>query len=296
MLRKKEDLRTWIFIGICSTLVVLLWTTKFSTIVWVLLYIGLILFSLIILVITHNHQHLPIWKNKLLNLFTDCWLTIFHGFPVFSWIPTHNSNHHVHVNGEEDRIRTYRYRHGDNLFTLLSYPTWVAAAQAKHIFAFYLKQRKAHSELFWRYSLQFSVLAIWVGLAFYLDWQKALILIIIPQQIAQYFIFMFNYLQHVHTDLDSEFNHSRNFTGRIVNFIFLNNGYHTVHHENAGWHWSLLVEKHQKIASKIHPTLNVENIGIYFWRNYVLALFSKQFGTEREIEVRKAVSGPENVH
>lgn len=286
MLRNRKDIRSLAFLAICTTLLIVLWNLELPLLVRVILFISYLLFSLIILVITHNHQHLSMWKNKWLNQITDFWLTIFHGFPVFSWIPTHNSNHHVYVNGEEDRIRTYRYRHGDNLFTLLTYPTWVASAQAKYIFSFYLKQQKANPVLFWKYTLQFSILAIWLAVAFYIDWQKALVLVIIPQQIAQYFVFMFNYLQHVHTDLKSEFNHSRNFTGSVVNFIFLNNGYHTVHHVNAGWHWSVLKEKHDNIAEKIHPTLNVPNVAAFMLKNYVFSLASDRFGTEREMNLR----------
>lgn len=272
--------------GICTSLLVLLWKVEFSIYVESVLYLIFIVFSVGILVITHNHQHLSMWKNKTFNLLTDCWLTIFHGFPVFSWIPTHNANHHVYVNGEKDRIRTYRYRNGDNLFTLLTYPTWVASAQAKFIFRFYLDQRVSNPKLFWKYTLQFSILILWLAGAFSLDWYKALVLVIVPQQIAQYFIFMFNYLQHVHTDQKSEFNHSRNFTGGLVNFIYLNNGYHAVHHENAGWHWSVLKEKHDNISKNIHPSLNVSNVGAFMLRSYIFPLMSNRFGTKQEMILR----------
>ena len=35
-------------------------------------------------------------------------------------------------------------------------------------------------------------------------------------------------------------NHARNFTGPLLNFLALNNGYHGMHHEEPGMRWSLL--------------------------------------------------------
>ena len=57
---------------------------------------------------------------------------------------------------------------------------------------------------------------------------------------GSYSMMWFNYMQHVHCDPWSKYDHSRNITGRIFNFIVFNNGLHTVHHFNAATHWSEL--------------------------------------------------------
>lgn len=48
---------------------------------------------------------------------------------------------------------------------------------------------------------------------------------------------------------DSKYNHSRNFTGPILNFFCFNNGYHTQHHISPGLHWSLLPMRHKDIET-----------------------------------------------
>jgi fatty acid desaturase len=73
-----------------------------------------------------------------------------------------------------------------------------------------------------------------------------------------------NYLQHIETDADSDWNHSRNFVSRTLNLLLFNNGYHTVHHLKPGVHWSELPLLHREHASSIHPSLLVES-----WIRYV---------------------------
>jgi fatty acid desaturase len=66
-----------------------------------------------------------------------------------------------------------------------------------------------------------------------------------------------NLLQHQDCDTTSEFDHSRNVTGRITNWILLNNGYHTAHHLRPSLHWSCLPDYHRKhVAPRIDPALD----------------------------------------
>lgn len=67
----------------------------------------------------------------------------------------------------------------------------------------------------------------------WIDWKKALLYIVAPQQFA---LLVLNYLQHVHANEESDWDHSRNFVGGLANFLLLNNGFHTVHHEWPGVH------------------------------------------------------------
>jgi fatty acid desaturase len=86
-------------------------------------------------------------------------------------------------------------------------------------------------------------------------------------------VLIFNYVQHIHADEESEFNHSRNITGPVLNFILLNNGYHTAHHISPGIHWSQLKEKHEAIAGKIDPRLNERSFLWFLFRTYILGAF-----------------------
>jgi fatty acid desaturase len=66
----------------------------------------------------------------------------------------------------------------------------------------------------------------------------------------------------------------------MLNIMLFNNGFHTVHHERAGIHWSKTPEAHAKIAHLIDPALNEPSFWGYMIRTYILGLFSSRFQTK----------------
>jgi fatty acid desaturase len=229
-------------------------------------------------VIAHNHNHLPMFKGPLMNSLTDYWLTVFYGFPAFAWIPTHNMNHHRLNNKEGDYTITYRLTENNTLLMLLLYPTMSSYYQQKPI-RDYLKNLWRGDRRKWALAAgQYAFLGIWIAAFLILDWQKALLYVIIPQQVGLFAVLVFNYVQHVHADEESVYNHSRNFTGWL-NLLLFNNGYHTVHHDRAGTHWSKTPEAHALVASKIDPALIERSFWWYILRVYFLAPFVPKFRT-----------------
>jgi beta-carotene hydroxylase len=275
MLRYKADVRSVIFILITTVLLFVLWREggEMNTLMFVLLYGAQLLMAVIVSTIVHNHQHLPMWRKKWLNIVTDNWLTVFYGFPVFAWIPTHNSNHHVHVNKEPDYTKTYMVSEKNNLITLLTYPSLSGFMQQKAVGQYFIGIWSQHRRKFYYHLLQVICLVGWILAALLLDWRKAIYYVIIPQQLSLFTVLIFNYLQHIHADEESEFNHSRNITGKVLNFFLLNNGLHTAHHISPGIHWSKLREKHNEIVDKIDPRLNENNFAWFLFRCYILGIF-----------------------
>lgn len=275
MLKFKADVRSLVFMLLAVVSLVVLWQygSTMSTWVWISSYVLQLLMAVIISVIVHNHQHLGMWKNKWSNVITDNFLTVFYGFPVFAWIPTHNSNHHVHINKEPDYTRTYMVSEKNNLLTLLTYPTISGAMQQKAVVKYFIGLYKEGGQRFYYHLLQVICLVLWIVIAFVFDWKKALLYVVIPQQVSLNTVLVFNYIQHIHSDEESEYNHSRNMTGVLLNFLLLNNGLHTAHHVSPAIHWSKLWEKHDKISAKIDPRLNEKNFAWYLLRVYILGLF-----------------------
>ncbi|MBS1912812.1 MAG: fatty acid desaturase [Bacteroidetes bacterium] len=242
------------------------------------LYAFSLFMAVTVTVIAHNHNHLPIWRKKWLNVATDYWLTIFYGFPAFAWIPTHNKNHHALNNKAGDYTITYRYSEKNNLLTLVAYPTVSSFYQQKPI-RNYLKQLwNTNRREFYLAAMQYAALGAFLILAFIIDWQKALLYIFIPQQVGLFAVLVFNYVQHVHAEEESEWNHSRNFTG-FLNKLLFNNGYHTVHHQRAGIHWSLLPEHHARVEHLIDSSLKERSFWWYIIRVYFLGPFVPAFRT-----------------
>ena len=53
-------------------------------------------------IIAHNHNHCPVFASRRMNNVLGHALSIFYGYPTFVWLPTHNLNHHAHVNRAGD--------------------------------------------------------------------------------------------------------------------------------------------------------------------------------------------------
>ncbi|MEQ6121742.1 fatty acid desaturase [Reichenbachiella sp. MALMAid0571] len=295
MLRKKADLKTLLWMIASTALFFFLWNSN-EFIWW--LYIPYLYFAVCFSVFAHNHNHLSLWKNKYLNQFHSCWITVFYGFPTFAWIPTHNTNHHRHNNKEPDYTKTYMVSEKNNLWTLLIYPTLSGMAQQKAVFNYYKEQYGKNWEKFTFYTLQIVCLVSWIAVAFIIDWQKALIYVFIPQQVSLNVVLVFNYIQHVHADEESKYNHSRNIVGWPLNFFLFNNGYHTIHHMQSGLHWSETPAAHKKIEHLIDDNLKEKYMFWYLFRVYILGLFIPSLRTdsmrlarqEREFESSEVVA------
>ena len=296
MLRNKADIRSIGFMLVATAMLIIMWNYGLDLpwYAFIPLYIIQLQSAVSVAVMVHNHQHLPMWTNKIMNYFTDTWLTVFYGFPIFAWIPTHMTNHHVNINTEEDYTRTYRISKKNNLLTLITYPSLSGMWQQSAVVRFFIDTYKRNKSRFYTQLFQILSLVAFVLVAFILDWKKALLFVFIPQQVSLYSVLIFNYVQHVHADENTKFNNSRNMTGWLLNFLLINNGYHMAHHLYPKVHWADLPKKHKEIEDKIHPDLIENDFAWWLLKTYVLSIFiskyrSKQMRFENETEQPKLV-------
>lgn len=280
MLRYRADIQSVIYMVIATTLLFVLWKMgTLNSVLTVGLWIFQLFMSVTVAVMAHNHNHLPMWRRKWLNVMSDNWLTMFYGYPIFAWIPTHNKNHHVHVNTEEDYTKTYAYSEKNNLLTLLIYPSYSGMKQQPAIKQHFIDAYRQDRKKFWRYVLQISCLILFIVTTLILDWKKSLLFVIFPQQVSLFSVLVFNYIQHIHADETSKYNSSRNIEG-ILNFFLLNNGYHTAHHLYPGVHWSLLKKKHDEIKHNIDPSLNEKSFWWFILKQYFLGIIFPSLRTK----------------
>lgn len=270
MLKNRADLRTLAFMAVTTALLVLNWTSSaFNP----LFFAGSMAMAVSVSVMAHNHNHVRMWRSNTLNALTDFWLTAFYGFPVFAWIPTHNQNHHRFNNRPGDYTATWRLTEANHLLTLLTYPTVSGYFQQRPIRTFLKKNWRENRKRFAHCIAQIVLLLAFIGVALWIDWRKALLYVVLPQQFSMFVVLVFNYLQHVHADEESEWNHSRNFTSPLLNLFLFNNGFHTVHHWRPATHWSRVPKLHRQMAHRIEPTLNESSMAWYITRTYLLAPF-----------------------
>lgn len=230
-------------------------------------------------VLSHNHNHCPLFVARSWNLAYGAWLSFFYGFPSFAWIPSHNQNHHRHLNGPRDASSTERYASRDTLWTLLTYPLACSRAQLPLVWAYARQAFRARTPQAWRIALELSALV--VGHALVLALALALhgarvggvvyaVTVGLPALLGSYFMMLTNYVQHAGCDGSSRYDHSRNFVSPFWNWFVFDNGYHTVHHQHPGLHWSRYRALHRLTAPRIDPRLNHGFIVGYVLRRYLL--------------------------
>jgi beta-carotene hydroxylase len=271
----RADRRTLYYMAVTTALFIVQWNLAA---IQPLFYAWSLFMAVSVAIIAHNHNHVPLWRSRLLNTLTDYWLTLFYGFPAFGWIPTHNKNHHALNNKQGDYTLTYRISEKNNLFTLLSYPSVSSYFQQKPIAEYLKKLWRSNRPKFYLAASQYLVLGLYYVAGFLWNWKKAALFIVIPHQVSLFSVLIFNYVQHVHTDEESDYNHSRNFVG-LINLALFNNGYHTIHHQSPGIHWSETPAAQRQIEVLIDPSLNERSFWWYLLRVYLLAPFNSHFGS-----------------
>jgi len=229
-------------------------------------------------VLTHNHNHCGVFQGRAANVAYGAWLSIFYGFPIFSWIPTHNQNHHRYRNGDGDVTATSRHAAKDSLLAALTYPLASSRYQLPALAEFVGAAFRTNAARAARVVAESGALVLGhalVGiLAVYLHgWGMGALVYFaalgLPALMGTYWMMLTNYLQHVGCDASSTHDHSRNFASPFWNWFVFDNGYHTVHHEHPGQHWSRYRALHEARAAQIAPELNPGTLLGFAWSRYV---------------------------
>jgi len=235
-------------------------------------------------VLAHYHNHCPVFVDKRVNALYSIWISVFYGYPIFAWIPTHNANHHKFVNGPGDATITWRYTKKDNLFVASTFFFVSSYWQGPLIKAYIKQARENHPKIFRQIVAQYAAVVLgqlgFLAIAIALHGAKTGILVYVcsfgaTAAMGMWGMMFINYIQHVHCDPTSKYDHSRNFVGGLGNWLVFNSGYHTAHHEKAGAHWSTLPAIHAEIAPHMTPELNQPSIAWFIAKTYFLGPFVK---------------------
>jgi fatty acid desaturase len=237
--------------------------------------------------ILHNHAHLSMWHNKPPNVLTDYWLVLLRGDGAYSWLPTHVNNHHRFSNHPGDMTQTYRFSEHNNLWNLIRYTAFGGALYVGAVFGYIASFRVRQPRRFWYLLSQMILHWVFLAAAFFIDSEKALVFIVIPQMFGLITMVSTGYFQHHHTDEHSPINFARNFTGRLNNWMHFNHGYHTVHHIDQSLHWTEWPRAHGAVEHEIDNDLNEDNLPWYMVRALLLtpifpSLGSRNFRAERQ--------------
>jgi beta-carotene hydroxylase len=228
-------------------------------------------------VLSHNHNHCPVFVSRRANLLYGAWLSFFYGFPSFAWVPSHNRNHHRFLNGNRDVSSTSHALSKDGLFAVLTYPLVCSRHQLPLVVDYALDALRRHPTRARGVVLESLALVLGHGaaltLALWLHGPELGALVYgvaigLPALLGNYWMMLTNYLQHIGCDPGSTRAHSRNFVSPFWNWFVFDNGYHSVHHDQPGLHWSRYRELHQRSLGRIEPSLNQDFIVAYALRRY----------------------------
>ncbi|MEJ7730724.1 MAG: fatty acid desaturase [Polyangiaceae bacterium] len=270
MLRYRADLKTLLFVATYFGLVAVQWVYA-PTALWLAIpLLGVTcIFSFFGAVATHNTVHAPVFKQRWANRVFQVALTLTYGHPVSAYVPGHNLSHHKHTQSKRDVMRTSKTRFRWNFLNGLLFMPRVGGDIFRADMRYFKAMYRRNPPWFRQMIVEATIFLGSMGILLALDWKKFLLYVLIPHQYAAWGIITMNLLQHDGADEDTEWNHSRNFVGKFVNWWTYNNGYHTIHHIEPGLHWSLLPAEHQKrVAPFIHPNLDQPNLVRYLWRTF----------------------------
>jgi beta-carotene hydroxylase len=193
----------------------------------------------------HAHGHQPIFHSDFFsNIFTT-FLGILRGTPNHTGIIIHNVHHHGHLEvKEKDWTGTWILPKNRSFFTLFQYPYLQYKNIKAHLNDKYLNTHYS-PKFVYEYKRDKRYILIFNIIFFLLSPYKFIFLIFIPRAISLFYLMNFNLLHHDNCE-DSEYKHSRNYTGKIINFVSFNSGYQTVHHNHPEIHWSELPALHKR--------------------------------------------------
>ncbi len=263
-LRYSADLRSLVFLACLLVLLVMNWSGIFRSL-WT--YAATFPLAFIAAVIAHNHMHLGLFRGRRFNEIFSMLLSFFTGQPPTGIITAHNVRHHRHNNTDLDFTRCSLAPFRSNSLNVLLFPFFSIAAMFSEKESDMKKWRVKRPRLYRQALYERGFFYMGVLVLFILDWRATVIFLVTPWMFGQLCIVGIGLIQHQGCDRDSEFNHSRNVTGRVMNWLFLNNGFHTAHHIRPALHWSLLPEYHAEyIEPHIDFCLNHRTLSGAVWK------------------------------
>ncbi len=267
-LRYAEDRRSLVFLGLLFGLFTVQWTGWSRQ--WALVpATGLLAF--VACIVKHNQIHCRTFTGRRSNLVLDHLLGLATGHPTSAIITAHNIRHHRHNNTRLDWVRCSLVDFRWNWLNLLVFPfvsVWTMRRDKPSDLPRWRRERprlyrRAIAE---RFGLYGAIATLTV-----LDWAATLTYLVGPWLFGQWALVTINLLQHQDCDPGSPVDHSRNITGPVINWLLLNNGFHTAHHLRPALHWSRLPAFHRTdVAPRMRGDLAHRSLLVASWRQFVI--------------------------
>jgi fatty acid desaturase len=225
---------------------------------WLLLPCSLLTFTAC--VAKHNHTHCTTFSKRWANRALNVWLTLLTGSSTSGIRVAHQRRHHGGNQSPEDFVRSSLVAGQPAMLALLNYVPLVVRESWRGMRKDFRAERRR--SLGKEVLLERVLLWIFIGAGMAVAPWEFLATFPLPWLFGQWFLVAINLPQHDGCDETSRWAHSRNVVSSVANWLFLNNGYHTAHHERPGLHWSLLRKFHDE---HVRPQLPPELASSSLW-------------------------------
>lgn len=213
-LRHRADWRTLGFVGLELYLLGAAWSGLLRDPVAVM---ASWFIAFVCCIVAHNHMHLPVFRDRIWNSIFQLLLMFGSGQPPTGILTAHNERYHGQPDSEHDFVRTSLVRSRWNFINLLVFPFLSVATMIREKPDALKHWKSARPRLYRQALLERSVFYSVMSLLLFLDWRATLLFLVLPWIGAQFMLVGVNLLQHQDCDTTSEYDHSRNVTGALVN-------------------------------------------------------------------------------
>jgi beta-carotene hydroxylase len=221
------------------------YVTSFTTLV--ILSAISILPRIVSAMVVHNSAHFKIFSNNIVNSIFDLFLYLESGMMTSKFRLHHNIGHHSDYLDPTKDPSTWIWRNGK----VMPRAVYISRYFVTHTY-FSVRIGLNYRKLLKKYIVQqLFFIAVMIGL-FIIHPLNTLIVFLIPMLIVWLIFINFTYDDHVGLFSDNDYEASFSKTGKILNILIFNNGYHLAHHIQPRLHWSELPTFHKKIKDE-HP-------------------------------------------
>jgi fatty acid desaturase len=222
--------------------------------------IPLVLLSVFIAPINHNHQHVNTFRAGWVNRFYDVALALQSGIGPYAWVLHHNLGHHLNYLNQpphKSPDESHWKRKDGTQMGHLEYTIHLFFHHQVDIIRVGLRHPK-----YLRYFLLMK-LPLWglIGVGLWMNPLATVLVFLLPGVVTLFHTAWATYEHHSGLPQDGHIDASRNRVNSFYNVLTGNLGFHTAHHKRPGLHWSLLPELHAQIAGEIPE----EQIFRNFW-------------------------------
>jgi fatty acid desaturase len=214
--------------------------------------------------VNHNHTHRRTFGMGWLNRLFEFMLTLTRGSSATYIAMIHNINHHRHEGRDGDWFSCDNQGTGPRPLRPFVY-VWRTVRRFRRGMATMRMPRRIRRSILQERIVLNALLLI----ALVADWRVTLLYVLIPLTFGNAFVVLTNLLHHDGAAVGPSVENAFSYVNSLENWLYLNGGYHAMHHKMPGLHWSELKAAHARhVAPLIPPDRIRGSMFAHLWKAY----------------------------